>query len=176
MSVAVLAALFFGFALVGLFGFGGGFGMIPLMKTLALSHHWLSIAAFDEAIAMGQVTPGPVAISATFIGERAAGVPGALVATVAVFLPSLVIVVLLTHWYAHLRRRPGTQHVLHATLAGIVGLIGAVTVSIGRGVIRDAGELALAALIALLVWRWRLPYWGVILGAGVVGVVLLRPS
>jgi chromate transporter len=168
--------LFWGFLLVGLLGFGGGFGMIPLMKVLTFSHHWLGLSGFDDAIAMGQITPGPVAISATFIGERVAGVLGAVVATVAVFLPSLAAVVLLTHGYVRLRARPGVPNVLHATLAGVVGLIAAVTLSLGEGLVRGVGEGLAVLLLAAAVWRWKLPYWGVLLGAGALGVLFLRPS
>ncbi len=75
--MSTLLLLFWNFLWVGALGFGGGFGMIPLMKSISLSHHWVSLETFDQAIAMGQVTPGPVAISATFIGERVMGPLGA---------------------------------------------------------------------------------------------------
>lgn len=106
-----LLVLFENFLWVGALGFGGGFGMIPLMKAVTLSHHWLSIGAFDQAIAMGQITPGPVAISATFIGERVAGPLGALVATVAVFAPSLAFVALLNRFYGRLKKVSGVNNV-----------------------------------------------------------------
>ena len=91
MEMTTLYNLAHSFLKVGMFGFGGGFAMVPLMQNVAVfQNSWLSPVQFAAAIALGQVTPGPVAISATFIGYKVAGFPGAVVATIAVFTPSLV--------------------------------------------------------------------------------------
>jgi len=74
-AVSVALDLFVTFLWVGSLAFGGGFGMVPLLRQAVLAHHWLTIGPFDQAIAMGQITPGPVAISATFIGERVGSRP-----------------------------------------------------------------------------------------------------
>jgi chromate transporter len=161
------------FLWVGTLGFGGGFGMIPLMKTVTLSHHWLSVSAFNEAIALGQITPGPVAISTTFIGYRVAGVGGAVVATVAVFTPPVVIVAVLSRWYGKLKSVPGVQNVLYATLSGVVGLILGVTIMLGRSIVHSA-EGGLFVVVAILAGRFKVPYWAIILAAGTVGAVLMR--
>ncbi len=175
-AVHEVVILFLNFLWVGLLGFGGGFGMIPLMKSITLSHHWLSVATFDQAIAMGQITPGPVAISATFIGERVAGFWGALSATVAVFIPSLVIIAVLNHWFARLKAVAGVQNVLFATLAAIVGLIAGVEVTLGRSLIDAWPGIVMALVVAIVAIRWKVPYWTVILGAGLVGAVAFRPG
>lgn len=167
--------LLINFFIVGLLGFGGGFGMIPLMKTVTLGNHWLTASEFTEAIAMGQITPGPVAISATFIGDRAGGFIGAVIATFAVFLPSILVVIALTHIYRYVRKIPGSQDVLHATLAGVVGLIAAVTLSLGRSVISSPLAAAIAVITIFGVLKWKWPYWAVILTSGLVGALLLRP-
>lgn len=149
--------------------------MVPLMKSVTLTHHWLSTAAFDQAIAMGQITPGPVAISATFIGERVAGPLGALVATIAVFMPSLVFMVVLTHWYQKFKAIAGVQNVLFATLAGVVGLIAAVTVNLGETFAHSPEAWLLVGAVALAASRTRMPYWAIVLAAGLVGTVGFRP-
>ncbi|MCY0881761.1 MAG: chromate transporter [Firmicutes bacterium] len=174
-EVEVLTVLFFSFLWVGVLGFGGGFGMIPLMKSVTLSHHWVTPATFDQAIAMGQVTPGPVAISATFIGERAAGLSGALIATIAVFIPSLLVIVLLTHWYDRMKTVAGVSNVLFATLAAIVGLIAAVAVTLGISLIHAWPGLVMAVAVATVVLRWKIPYWVVIFASGLTGALLFRP-
>jgi chromate transporter len=175
-GLMTLGSLALNFLWVGAVGFGGGFAMIPLMKSAVLSHHWLTTGGFDQAIAMGQITPGPVAISATFIGERVGGVLGAVVATVAVFLPSTVAIVVLSRSYARLRQVPGTRNVLLATLSGVVGLIAGVTVELGRAVIAGWPELAASLAVFLVAIRLRLPYWAIILAAGAGGAWLLRPG
>ncbi len=173
--IGVLVSLLLNFLWVGVLGFGGGFGMIPLMKSVTLSHHWLSLGTFDQAIAMGQITPGPVAISATFIGERVAGPIGALVATVAVFAPSLLLIVALNHWFARLKTIPGAQNVLFATLAAVVGLIAGVAVTLGVSLIHAWPGVVLAAIVAAVALSWKVPYWAIILAAGTVGAIWFRP-
>ncbi|MHB1612083.1 MAG: chromate transporter [Sulfobacillus sp.] len=175
MFLKSLGSLLWHFLWVGALGFGGGFGMIPLMKTVTLSHHWLSVSEFNEAIAMGQITPGPVAISATFIGDRVAGTLGAVVATVGVFTPPVLLIVALTHWYTKLKKVPGVQNVLYATLAGVVGLIAGVTIMLGQSIIHNiiGGVFVAAALVA---GRYKLPYWAIIMCAGLAGAVFLRGS
>lgn len=163
------------FFVVGLLGFGGGFGMIPLMKNITLDNHWLTASQFTQAIAMGQITPGPVAISATFIGDRAGGLVGAVLATIAIFLPSILLVILLTHVYHHIRNIPGLQDVLSATLAGVVGLIAAVTLTLGRSVIITPLAAVVAGVTIFGVLKWKWPYWAVIVTSAIVGALLLRP-
>jgi chromate transporter len=175
-ELLALGSLALNFLWVGAVGFGGGFAMIPLMKATVLSHHWLTTGVFDQAIAMGQITPGPVAISATFIGERVAGVPGAVVATIAVFLPSTLAVLVLSRSYVRLRQVPGVRNVLLATLSGVVGLIAGVTVELGRAVIAGWPELAAVVLVLVAAMKFRVPYWTIILAAGAGGAWLLRPG
>ncbi|POB10008.1 chromate transporter [Sulfobacillus sp. hq2] len=174
-DIGHVVALVLNFLWVGLLGFGGGFGMIPLMKSATLSHHWLSPGTFDQAIAMGQITPGPVAISATFIGERVAGPLGALVATIAVFTPSLVVIVVLSHWFTRLKKVLAVQNVLFATLAAVTGLIAGVAMTLGESLIHAWTGAVLALVVAIVALRWKVPYWSIILGAGVVGAIWFRP-
>src|SRR5204863_5568717 len=80
------------FLRIGTVTFGGGFVMVPLIEAEVVeTHHWLTHQQFVEAFALGQITPGPVLITATFIGYHVAGTLGALVATVCIFLPSLCL-------------------------------------------------------------------------------------
>lgn len=162
------------FFLIGLLGFGGGFGMIPLMKSVTLSHHWLTTHEFTQAVALGQITPGPVAISAAFIGEHAGGWMGGLIATMAVFTPSVLVVILLSYVYRWIRKWPASKTILNATLAGVVGLIAAVTIELGQSVITQMGTWVIAIIVAIGVIRWKWPYWLIILISGVVGALFLR--
>ena len=89
--------LFFSFLQIGLFSFGGGYAAMPLIQEQIVNiHGWLDMDQFTDLITISQMTPGPIAInSATFVGIRIGGIPGALVATLGCFLPSCFIVTLL---------------------------------------------------------------------------------
>jgi len=169
-------ALWWNFLWVGAVGFGGGFGMIPLMRTVSLSHHWVNSGAFDQAVAFGQITPGPVAISATFIGDRAGGLMGAVLATWAVFAPSALVMVALVRTWERVRHWPWIRTVMAAALAAVVGLIAAVSLNLAFSLIRGIGAATLAVAAFIATRRFTLPYWLVILGAAAVGTLAMRPQ
>ena len=91
--------LFFSFLQIGTFSFGGGYAALPLIQNQVVSlHHWISMAEFTDLITISQMTPGPIAInSATFVGIKIAGMPGALVATLGCILPSCIIVTIIAN-------------------------------------------------------------------------------
>ena len=93
--------LFLSFLQIGLFSFGGGYAAMPLIQGQVVNgHHWLSMTEFTDLITISQMTPGPIAVnSATFVGIRIAGIPGALVATLGCILPSCLIVTLIASFY-----------------------------------------------------------------------------
>ena len=109
--------LFLSFLQIGLFSFGGGYAAMPLIQEQVVNgHHWLSMTEFTDLITISQMTPGPIAVnSATFVGIRIAGIPGALVATLGCILPSCLIVTLIASFYLKYRNLSVFQSVL-ATL------------------------------------------------------------
>jgi len=118
-------ATFFG---IGTFAFGGGFAAIPLIQSRVVDQlHWLTLAQFRDGIALGQVTPGPVFITATFIGYKVMGFVGALVATVAIFMPSLAAMIALSEVHGAVRHFKAVKATIQGVLAGFIGLIAGVT-------------------------------------------------
>ena len=97
--------LFISFLQIGLFSFGGGYAAMPLIQNQVVNlHHWLSLSEFTDLITISQMTPGPIAInSATFVGEKIAGVPGAIVATLGCIMPSIIIVTIIAYFYMKYR-------------------------------------------------------------------------
>lgn len=93
--------LFLSFLQIGAFSFGGGYAAMPLIQNQVVDlHHWLNLSEFTDLVTISQMTPGPIAInSATFVGTRIAGAPGALAATVGCVLPSCILVTLLARIY-----------------------------------------------------------------------------
>jgi chromate transporter len=113
---------------IDMFAFGGGFASVPLMLHEVVGvRHWMSTQLFMDGIAMGQVTPGPIVITASFIGYQLAGIAGALCATVAIFLPSFVILSLVVPHFDRIKANPWFQRALRGILASFVGLLLAVT-------------------------------------------------
>ena len=172
-NMSILYQLAHAFLKVGLFGYGGGFAMIPLMQSEAVyQNYWLSSSQFAAAIALGQVTPGPIAISATFIGYKVAGVVGAVVATVSVFAPSLMAMYLLNRFYLKVRGNELTQAIMHGVLPVVVALILLAAVSLGRPVIHSWWQMLIVALVAVLAIQRRASYALLVAGSVAVGVLM----
>ena len=152
---------------IDLFAFGGGFSSVPLMfhETVEV-RHWLDGQTLLNGIVLGQVTPGPIVITATFIGYLLAGVAGGAVATVAVFLPSFLLVVGVAPYFDRLRGSPVFTRAISGVLCCFVGLLLTVTVRFGGQVHWDWFHAALAAgAFAALFMRVDI-LWVVLVGTG----------
>ena len=124
--------LFLSFLQIGLFSFGGGYAAMPLIQgQIVTLLGWLDMNEFTDLITISQMTPGPIAVnSATFVGIKIAGIPGALVATVGCILPSCIIVTLLAKFYLKYRSMDLLQGVLTTLRPGVVAMIASAGVSI----------------------------------------------
>ena len=158
---------------INLFTIGGGYVMIPLLQREVVDHyHWLSNKEFIDSIAIGQVTPGPLTIMNAFIGYKIFGVWGAFGAVVFSYLPSVVIVTVMSHYYVKFKN----SWIIQATFKGIrpavIGLLAAVAITLGKASIADipAGLIAAGAFAMLVLTKVEPTF--VILGAGVAGVLI----
>lgn len=124
--------LFLSFLQVGLFSFGGGYAAMPLIQgQVVTAHHWLDMTEFTDLITISQMTPGPIAVnSATFVGIKIAGIPGALVATFGCILPSCIIVTLIAKLYLKYRDMNLLQGVLGSLRPAVVAMIASAGISI----------------------------------------------
>ena len=124
--------LFWSFLQIGLFSFGGGYAAMPLIKGQVVTDHgWLSMTEFTDLITISQMTPGPIAInSATFVGIKIAGIPGALVATIGCILPSCIIVTLVAKLYLKYRNMAVLQGILNSLRPAVVAMIASAGISI----------------------------------------------
>ncbi|WP_337995932.1 chromate efflux transporter [Oleispirillum naphthae] len=153
---------------VDVFAFGGGFASVPLMLDEVVNvRHWLDGPTFMDGIALGQVTPGPIVITATFVGYRLAGLTGAVAATIGVFAPSFLMVLLTVPHFDRLQGSAAFRHAVRGVLASFVGLLVFVTLHFGAAVAwsAPAGLIAAAALAALRLKADVL--WVVLAGAAV---------
>ena len=124
--------LFLSFFQIGLLSFGGGYAAMPLIQgQVVQGHGWLSMSEFTDLITISQMTPGPIAVnSATFVGIKIAGIPGALVATFGCILPSCILVTLLAKLYLKYREMAMLQGILHSLRPAVVAMIGSAGISI----------------------------------------------
>jgi chromate transporter len=164
--------VFWRFGLISLLAFGGGAG-IPLIERIAVRETgWISEREFAVAIAFGQVTPGPVMVVATFIGYRAAGLVGALAATLGVFLVPWALAAVLARHYEGLPSHRWVSGFRRGAAAAAVGLFGVTALSLARHSLDGWVHLAIAAAAFVLALRTKIhPAW-ILLGGTVLGIVL----
>lgn len=162
------------FLKIGTFTFGGGLVMIPMVENeVVLKYGWLTKAEFVDAITLGQVTPGPVIISATFIGYKACGILGAVVSTLSVILPSFVMICLATAAIKKFRENKTLANFLRGARVAVIGMVFDAGVSIARSSLVDIKTVLIAAISMICLFRYKVnPIW-ILLGAGIVGLVLV---
>ena len=158
---------------VDLFAFGGGYCSVPLMlHEIVDVRHWMDSKTFMDGIALGQATPGPIVITATFVGYLIAGLPGAVVGTVSIFTPSLVILTAVVPYFDRLQWNPLFRRCLRGALVSFVGLLLAVTIQFSMAIQWDAVKVLMATL-AFFALQSRVDIlWVVLIGAGVAAVML----
>lgn len=180
----MILRLFFSFLQVGLFSVGGGYAAIPLIQNQIVNTHGLmTLEEFTDLITIAEMTPGPISInSATFVGTRLAGVPGAILCTLGVILPSFFICLTLACIYYKYRQLDGVQKILSAMRPAVVALIASAGLSIlTLGIFGDAkaslGNLRLVECGLFLGAFWLLRKYHlnaiqVIFSTGVVGTLI----
>lgn len=157
-SATLIGQLFFVFGRIGVATFGGGFAMIPSIEhEVVVVRGWIDERAFGDAIVLGQITPGPVAIAATFIGYRVAKLAGAVVATVAMFGGPFLLCVVAARSLGAFRSSRRVQGFLNGVAPTVVGVVAAACVSLARASIRDwQGGLVATLAFGLLAVRPKL--------------------
>lgn len=174
-ALAVLPAIFWFFAKAGAFVFGSGLAIVPfLYGGVVREHGWLTDQQFLDAVAVAMITPGPVVITVAFIGYLVAGLPGAVVASLGVFLPCWLFVVIPAPYYARFADDPRLKAFVSGVTAGATGAIAGATWVLARRAIVDVPTMLIfAATLACLIWLRRVPEPVVIAVAGLGAVVLV---
>lgn len=168
-----LLPLFLFFLKTGSVIFGSGYVLLAFLHADLVDHwHWLTMTQLLDAIAIGQVTPGPVFTTATFIGYVLAGLPGALVATAGIFLPSFVLVAISSLVIARVRKSVIAGAFLDGVIVASLALMAVVAWSLGRGAVIDLLSLLLVIISAVLLVRFRLNSLWLVLGGGLLGLLV----
>ena len=161
------------FLKIGSILYGSGYVLVAFLQGgLVDTNHWLTQTQLFDAIAVGQFTPGPVLSTATFIGYVILGVPGAAVATTAIFLPSFLFVLLTNPFLPRLRNSRRLSGFLDGVNAASLGLMISVTITLGLASLTGVGPIAIFVIAAVVVIGWKVNAGWVVLGSAILGAVL----
>jgi chromate transporter len=160
------------FLKIGSVLFGSGYVLLAFLRADFVERlHWLTERQLLDAVAVGQVTPGPVFTTATFIGYVLGGAPGAAVATIGIFLPAFVFVALSGLVLPRIRHSPVARAVLDGVNVASLALMAVVTAQLARAAVVDWTTFALAVFAAALLFRWRVNSAWLVLAGAVIGMV-----
>ncbi len=170
---ASLTGLFLIFLKIGSVLYGGGYVLLAFLKAdLVERLGWLTSQQLIDAVAVGQLTPGPIFTTDTFVGYQLFDLPGALTATVGIFLPSFILVAISNPIIPRLRDSLWTGALLDGVNAASLGLMAAVTLELGQAALIDPLVVVLALLAAGLIFRYQLNSAWLVLGGALFGLLL----
>jgi chromate transporter len=153
--------------------FGSGLAIVPFLRDgVVAQHHWLTGGQFLDAVAMGLITPGPVVITAGFIGYLVAGLPGAIVSTVAIFTPIYLGVVVPGRWFLRHRDNPQIKAFVSGATAAAAGALSGAVVVLTRQAVTDWATVAIALVTLAVLWRFKVGEPYVVLAAGALGILI----
>jgi chromate transporter len=158
---------------IGAIVFGSGYVLLAFLRAdLVDGTHWLTEQQLIDAVAVGQFTPGPVFTTATFVGYVVAGVPGAVIATIGIFLPSFLLVAVSGPLIPRLRRSRIAGDFLDGVNVAALALMAVVSVQLGRAAIVDVPTALLAVVSGAALLRWRVNSAWLVLGGGILGALV----
>ncbi|WP_167957416.1 chromate transporter [Anaerosporobacter faecicola] len=177
----ILLTLFVTFFKIGLFTFGGGYAMLPLIQKEVLAHNWMAMEDLVNFIAVSESTPGPFAVNvSTYVGRVVGGIPGAFCATTGVVLPSFLIILLVAKGYERFKESKIVKGAMNGLHPAVVGLIAAAALSIGQSVFLHNGQQRLSIengisvgimiLAGFLLYKKKHPILVIVL-SGVIGIL-----
>ncbi len=164
------------FSMLSLLGFGGGKGIFPQMRDEVVHrYHWLTPTQFAQYYTIGKLVPGPTTIMSVLVGFSVARIPGAVLAALAIFVPSSVVMFVMVRLWLRAEGSRLRDAVGHGLAPAIVGLTWASAWLIGKGVVESWQAVALLAAVAALSLGTKIPTVALILGAGIIGAFIFPP-
>jgi len=173
VTLPILLELGAFFVKAGAFTFGSGLAIVPFLhQGVVLNHGWLTERQFLDAVAVGIITPGPVVITAAFVGYLVAGIWGASVAAAGVFLPVYLFVLFVGRYIVRYREKPALKGFVKGATAAASGAIAGASVILAQGSIIDVKTSLIGIASLLILWRWKVPEPLLVGIAAVLGVLL----
>lgn len=172
----VIFQLFWEFFKIGLFTFGGGYAMIPLIeKEIVNKYHWLTMKQFTDLLAIAEMTPGPFAVnSATFVGYKVAKFWGAVCSTLGIVLPSFLIIWAVASVFFSFQDNQIVQAAFKGLRPAVLGLIVVAALTIGKIAISDYKSVLILIFVVLGVWILKLHPILALLVSAIIGIMLLK--
>ena len=169
--MTILIQLFTSFFTIGLFSFGGGYAILSFLQQEVERRGWMSTERFVDLIAISQSTPGPIALNmATFVGYQTGGVAGSLVATLAVSLPGMIMMMIFALFFFHFYERPVTQAIFRGLRPAVVGLVAAAAWQIGKVAVVNWVAVGITIVCILLIAKWKVSPVILVIGSAIAGV------
>ncbi|MFO7636548.1 MAG: chromate transporter [Clostridia bacterium] len=185
----ILLQLFFSFFLIGLVNFGGGLSIIPLLNDLVVGNEWMTQNQFIQMIAISEATPGPIGINlATYAGFQTAGILGGLLATIGIMMPSLIIIVVISHMYLKFKNSQYVQGVMGTVRPAAVGMIVGICLHIAAITLFDWPlfsetrrfidlfdffSIAIALVVFVVYYKFKTHPVVLIMASAILGILLL---
>lgn len=176
-STTIVAAswikVFFAFLKIGCILYGSGYVLLAfLQRDFVENYHWLTSEQLLDAIAVGQITPGPVLTTATFIGYLVAGNLGAIFGTIGIFLPAFIFVLVINPWVSKIRNSASASGFLDGVNTASLGLMAGVTYTLIRTSVVDIFTLILAIAATIIVFRYKINSAWLVLAGGLFGLLI----
>ena len=170
--MSVLLQLFTSFFTIGLFSFGGGYAILSFLQQEVERRGWMTPERFVDLIAISQSTPGPIAINmATFTGYQVGGVAGSLVATFAVVLPGMILMIGLALCFIHFYERPMAQAMFRGLRPAVVGLVAAAAWQIGKVAVVNGVAVGIVVICCVLIGKWKIHPIPLVIGSAIAGIL-----
>ena len=170
--MSMLIQLFLSFFTIGLFSFGGGYAILSFLQQEVERRGWMTAERFVDLVAISQSTPGPIALNmATFVGYQTGGVVGALIATLAVSLPGMIMMTAFALFFFHFYERPSSQAVFRGLRPAVVGLVAAAAWQIGKVAIVNWAAVGITVVCILLIAKWKVSPVFLVIGSAIAGIL-----
>jgi chromate transporter len=149
--------IFITFFKIGLFSFGGGYAMLPLIQQeVTLKHNWVTVKEFIDIVAISQITPGPIAInSATYIGYKITGVLGSALATLGVVAPSIIIMLIICRFFFKFKNNRNVEYAFLGLRPATVGLVAAAAILVAYGSFIDYKSMIIFIAAFVLSYKYK---------------------